>query len=251
MSASSSMIRTRPLLGGVEVLGVRRSGIHWLSAQRELQMKQCTSAGLTLHFDRSAVLADDAVSDRQAQTGSLSGDFGGEEGIVDTGQVFGGNSLPGIRDFDARRIVRSSVVIDHESAAAFHGVPGVQEQIEKHLLEFAGIAFDGTGGRCPRFSVHLRRWRVRSCGPTSETVSRDNAIQVDIVKFGRRSAREVQQRIDDFAGAECLLGDLFEKLRFLVVAGDLLGQHSGRRWKLRRAACSLRERRRQPATRWN
>ncbi len=53
----------------------------------------------------------------------------------------------------------------------------------------------------------------------------NHPVQIHFHEFGGRGARKIQQRIDDLAGAEGLLGDLVEQLRFLLVAGNLLGQH--------------------------
>ena len=44
-------------------------------------------------------------------------------------------------------------------------------------------------------------------------------------EFGGRGAREIQQRVDDFAGAEGLLGDFFEQRGFFGVARNLFGEH--------------------------
>ena len=53
----------------------------------------------------------------------------------------------------------------------------------------------------------------------------DDAIQIDVAEFGARSAREVQQAVDDLRSAEGLARDLLQQRRLLVVAMDLLGQH--------------------------
>src|ERR1700752_1300330 len=53
----------------------------------------------------------------------------------------------------------------------------------------------------------------------------EEAIQVKIVKVSRGHAREIEQRVDDFTGAERLLGNLVEQFRLRIVTGDLLCQH--------------------------
>ena len=50
-------------------------------------------------------------------------------------------------------------------------------------------------------------------------------VEIDGAERRGGSAREVEQRIDDLARAEGLLGDLIEDLRFRGVFGHLLGQH--------------------------
>ena len=50
-------------------------------------------------------------------------------------------------------------------------------------------------------------------------------VQIHGDEFRGRGAREIQQRIDDLAGAEGLPRDFFEQRRLLRVARNLLGQH--------------------------
>ena len=53
----------------------------------------------------------------------------------------------------------------------------------------------------------------------------DHLVQIHRREFRGRGAREIQQRVDDLAGAESLLGDLFEQRRFFGVARNLFGEH--------------------------
>ena len=53
----------------------------------------------------------------------------------------------------------------------------------------------------------------------------DHAVHFEIGVFGRRSAREVEQRVHDLTGAERLFGNLVEQRRLLIVAVHLLGEH--------------------------
>ena len=77
----------------------------------------------------------------------------------------------------------------------------------------------------------------------------DHLVQVHFAERGGGSAREIQQRIDDLAGAEGLLGDLVEDERFLRRPRPPAWPASGRRWKSPPAAYSLRAPRRPPAAR--
>ena len=79
-------------------------------------------------------------------------------------------------------------------------------------------------------------------------VSRIDAIQVELNEFCRRSSRKIEERIHDFACAESLLCDLFQQLRFLLVARDLLGRAFARRWRSQPAAYSPHAPRRPPAS---
>jgi len=53
-----------------------------------------------IDFDDAVVFVDDAVADGEAEAGAFFGAFGGEEGVVDASQVFGGNSLTCVGDFE-------------------------------------------------------------------------------------------------------------------------------------------------------
>src|SRR5207249_4189101 len=53
------------------------------------------------NFDGTAMLLDDAVAHRKAETGAFARGLGGEERIVDAMQVLGRNALSGVGDFDS------------------------------------------------------------------------------------------------------------------------------------------------------
>ena len=69
-------------------------------------MKGCAGADRAFHVNFSGVLLDDAVADREAQTGAalVAGNvLGGEEGIVDALEVLGRNAGAGIGNHAPRR----------------------------------------------------------------------------------------------------------------------------------------------------
>ncbi len=77
------------------------------------------------------------------------------------------------------------------------------------------------------------------------------AIQLHFGEFRGRRAREIQQRIDNLAGAESLPRDLFQNARLLLIFRHLLGQHLGvgRNHGERRIHLMRHARRKQPDTR--
>ena len=107
-------------------------------------MEQCTSAGLALHFDGSAVLLHDTVSYGQAKPRTLPRGLCSEEWVVDARQVIVSDTLPGVLDIDpgARAVVPGP---DSEGAAAVHRVARIQDKVEENLLQFSGVPFTDNG----------------------------------------------------------------------------------------------------------
>ena len=67
--------------------------------------------------------------------------LGGEKRIVDALQVLGRDAGAGIGDDGLNVAVDQRS--DAQTPAAGHGIFGVQQQVEKDLLQFAGVAVDG------------------------------------------------------------------------------------------------------------
>ena len=105
-------------------------------------MESRAFAGLAVHFDLSSMFAHNSVGNRKTQTGALARGLGGEERIVDTTQMFRGNSRTGVPDF---RIDGAIVApgANGQRTALLHRVARVQEKVEEHLLQLACIALDG------------------------------------------------------------------------------------------------------------
>ncbi len=57
-----------------------------------------------------------------------------------------------------------------------------------------------------------------------ERVAND-LVQIGLAELGRRSAREIEQAVGDFSGAEALLRDLVEHRPEARIAAHLLGEH--------------------------
>ena len=103
---------------------------------------------------KAAGLLDDPVDHRKAQPGALTHPLGGEEGLEDLLQVFGGDSRPAVDHPDHRIVARrhqrpvaaqgfdqgDRLGLDHDAAARRHRVPGVDHQVDQHLLQLPSVA---------------------------------------------------------------------------------------------------------------
>ena len=112
---------------------------------------------------------------------------------------------------------------DFEDAARLHRIPRIQKQIQKYLLQLARIAFHRIEMRI-EFRAHLDA-RLLQLMLQKRQRFLNHAIELHFGQFRGRSPREVQQRIDDFTGAERLARNLFENARLLFIFRHLLGQH--------------------------
>src|SRR6516164_7834418 len=110
------------------------SDIDGLPGQGKIQEESRPFAGTAFYANLSGVLLDDAVGNRKTQTRAAAlafpgSRFGGEKGIVDAGNVFGGNTAARIGHGHGHA---TPVAGDHaQGSAARHRVLGVQEQVQK------------------------------------------------------------------------------------------------------------------------
>src|SRR5271169_6750074 len=151
ISASSSMMSTAPARPGVpfnrlremtaasDIFCLRRNS---LPAQGKIQGESRSGPGLALHTNLAGMFLDDAVGDGKTEAGAAGLAFarrslGGEEGIVNALNVLGSNARSGVghADADALAVERGHA----QRAAARHGVLGVQEQVQEHLLQSSRI----------------------------------------------------------------------------------------------------------------
>src|SRR5271170_4263929 len=109
-------------------------------------MKGCAGADGALNVNLAGVLLDDAVGDRETEPSAApvawpGRGLGGEEGIVNAFEMLGCNACAGV----GHDCLNMSVdECGHTERSAFrHGLLGVQQEIEKHLLQLAGVAVDG------------------------------------------------------------------------------------------------------------
>ena len=109
-------------------------------------MKGSAGADGALHMNFSGMFLNDSIRDgkteaRSAAVARFGRGFGGEEGIVNALEMLGRDAGAGIGDKGL------DVSVDKcgnaQAAASGHGFLGVEQEIEKDLLELSGIAMDG------------------------------------------------------------------------------------------------------------
>src|ERR1022692_3571951 len=148
------MMRIRPALSGIS-FKLRRaadatsdmatSDMDCLPYEREVQGKGCTFAGAALYPNISRMFLNDSVGHGKPQAGAAilalgGGCFGGEEWIIDALNVFLSNAGAGVGDAHADEFAIHRGYVQHSTA--HHGVLGIEEQIEKHLLQTSRVALD-------------------------------------------------------------------------------------------------------------
>src|SRR5262249_16826629 len=108
---------------------------HW-----DTHAKQAAAAELTVDLDGPAVLADDAVAERQAQAGALADGLCGEKRVENAGQMFRAYARPIVLDFDDDVAKFLSGTDRDDAATAAARLNRVHDQVEKDLIELAGLA---------------------------------------------------------------------------------------------------------------
>src|SRR5205823_4739883 len=98
-------------------------------------------SALALDFERAMVVLDDVGGDGQAEAGALTAFFGGEEWVHHRRQMLARNADAVVFDLenDAALVLRSAGS-DMAVAARSAGVASVDEEVDEHLLELAGIS---------------------------------------------------------------------------------------------------------------
>ena len=117
----------------------------WSINQWKIQGEGGAFARAALHADIARVFLDDAVGDRKSKTGAAILAFGGrrlggEKWIVDAVNVFLRNARAGVGDAHADEFAVQRRHVQY--SAPGHRVLGVQEQIQKHLLQASGVALN-------------------------------------------------------------------------------------------------------------
>src|SRR4051794_13794434 len=87
------------------------------------------------------MLLYDPVGYGKTESGTLTGHFGSEEGVIDPGKVLGQNSLPGVNNFYSCGGLIAACA-NRQRAAAVHRVARIKNQIQKDLLQLSGVAAD-------------------------------------------------------------------------------------------------------------
>src|ERR1022692_1117691 len=203
------------------------SGIDRLSQHGKLHDECRALTGRAGHTDLAGMFLDDAVGHRQPQTCATAvsrlGLFalGGEEWIIDAMDMLLRDSCARIRHFHLHVMAIGGA--DHQRAARGHCVFGIQEQIEKNLLQLSRVPVNRRQ-LWLQIGLHFDARGLELMIEQGQRVLYD-AIQVHIAEFGARGTREVQQTVHDFRSAKGLARDLVQQAGLLLVAVDLLGQH--------------------------
>src|SRR5664280_205452 len=202
------------------------SGIDRLSHHGKLHDECRALTGRAVDANLAGMFLDDTVGHRQSQpcataVSRLRFVLGGEERIVDAMDMLLRNSCTRIRYLHL--YVMAIGGADHQRAACGHCVFGIQEQIEKNLLQLSRVPVNRRQFRL-QLGLHLDARGLELMIEQGQRVLYD-AIQVHIAEFGARGTREVQQAVNDFRSAEGLARDLVQQAGLLLVAVDLLGQH--------------------------
>src|SRR6185369_4182291 len=112
----------------------------------EADPKRRTAAGRARELDASLVALDDHEDGGEPESGPLALWFRREEGLEDRGLDLDGYALAAVghRDLDLAVAGRGREL---QGAAAFHGVDGVDHEVDESGLELVGDAPDGGEGR--------------------------------------------------------------------------------------------------------
>ena len=106
-----------------------------------------------MHFDQAVVILDNAIDNRETETGALTNSFGCEKGLEEPGANAVRHSRSGVDDFDADILAwLSAGVVDrgtvhqrcsqNELAALGHRVAGIDAKIEQGLGDLIRIGHD-------------------------------------------------------------------------------------------------------------
>src|SRR5216684_1357329 len=212
ISASSSMMSTAPARPGDpgvpfnserEITAV--SDMERLPAQGEVESESCAGAGMTLHANLAGMFLDDAVGDGKAEAGAAGLAFarsglGGEEGIVDALDVLGSNARSGVGNTHADAVAVHCG--NTQCAAARHGVFGVQEQIQEHLLQSSRISLNGRQLGSERV-LHLDFRHFELVLQKRKSVA-DDFVHIDVADLVCRLLLEKKKIIHNLRRAENL-----------------------------------------------
>src|SRR5262249_12437374 len=149
IAASSSIINTEP--GDAKSSRpaksrlIAASSTDCLPDHGEFHDERRPAARRAVNPDFPRVFLNDSVGDGKSQARpAASARFrlalSGEEGVINTMDVFLRDATSGICDLDLD--VMAIQCADGQSAAARHGILGVKEQVQEDLLQLAGVPMD-------------------------------------------------------------------------------------------------------------
>jgi hypothetical protein len=106
---------------------------------REFHVKGSAASRRRPYVNLSSVFLNDSVTHGQAETRATTSRFGREKGVEYLVDVIAGNSVACVRDLDFNAAIVSSGAHFQDSAGG-HGVPRIQKEIQKYLLQLVGRA---------------------------------------------------------------------------------------------------------------
>src|SRR6266436_4312639 len=152
---------------------------------------------------------NDSVGHCQAEARTTADAFGGEEWIVNLGNVLRRYSHAAVCDFDQQRLVIVSSARGQGDAAVAVGdrIARVENQVRKHLLQLNRVAMNRRQVLC----IVAHNLDIAAAQLWFEQLQRvvEDPVNVDSGKLSRAArAREVQQIVDNVGGSLCLTPDL-------------------------------------------
>src|SRR5262245_14619138 len=108
-------------------------------SQRKEDLEARALAGGALHLDVPAMARDDAVADRQTQTGPFAHRLGREERVEEARQIFGRDAAAVIGDLDEKLIADAATGETNATAfrpsRRFDSLNRVDQQVEQNLAD--------------------------------------------------------------------------------------------------------------------
>ena len=135
------------------------------------------------------MLRDDAVHHRQAHAGAALRQLGGEEWLEDPLLQLGRDADAGVAHLHPDLAVAAAGP-DRQIAAAGHGVGGVDDEVDEHLLELAAVAFERQLARLghQRQTDVLAHEAAKQGGGAGHDV-----VEVDPLRSSQLASREQQE----------------------------------------------------------
>jgi len=97
-------------------------------------LEQAAGARLALDRNSPGMVLNDAVAHRKTQSRSLADLLGGEERVIDLGQVLGTDSNPGVAETDDHCLI-CRLRRDFQATSIRHCIPSVDDQVHEDLLK--------------------------------------------------------------------------------------------------------------------
>src|SRR5262249_2550995 len=135
-SANSNFNRLRGLVAMADLL-LDSVDLRFRQRQRDVELRPVPRAG-ACGFDLPAVVAHDAIYDRESQAGSLPAPFAGEKRLEQMLEHFVGHAAAIVGE-DHFGEFRLSHQLNRKPSAGFEAVERIGDQIQHDLLDFLRI----------------------------------------------------------------------------------------------------------------